>query len=143
MPAGPPDRPETSWPDRARAWRERIRARPHSHRIYQVVVAVVGGTLTIGGLALVPLPGPGWAIVILGLYVLASEFAWAERIRDLVVDRVKAWTRWLGRQSVAVRLAVGLATFLCVAGALWAVFALQGGAPGWVPANVVPPLPGL
>jgi hypothetical protein len=26
------------------------------------------------------LPGPGWAAVILGLVVLATEFAWAERV---------------------------------------------------------------
>jgi len=34
------------------------------------------------GLALVPLPGPGWLIVFLGLGIMATEFAWAERLLD-------------------------------------------------------------
>ena len=33
----------------------------------------------LAGLAMLVLPGPGWAAIILGLVVLASEYAWAHR----------------------------------------------------------------
>ena len=40
-------------------------------------VFVAGTGLVVLGLVLVPLPGPGWAVVIAGLAVLATEFTWA------------------------------------------------------------------
>ncbi|MEI6361399.1 MAG: PGPGW domain-containing protein [Actinomycetes bacterium] len=55
------------------------------HPIRWVVVAGVGSTLVVIGLALLVLPGPGIPILILGLIVLATEFAWAE----LVLRKVK------------------------------------------------------
>ena len=48
------------------------------HPIRWVVVAGVGSTLVVVGLVLMVLPGPGIPILILGLLVLATEFAWAE-----------------------------------------------------------------
>ena len=33
-------------------------------------------------LALLVLPGPGWVTIILGLMILAREFAWAERMLE-------------------------------------------------------------
>jgi uncharacterized protein (TIGR02611 family) len=55
-------------------------------------VFVAGWVIVIVGLALVPLPGPGWAIVFVGLSLLATEFAWAARLRD----RAQQWlTEWV------------------------------------------------
>lgn len=42
-------------------------------------VATVGGGLLAGGAVLLVLPGPGLLVIVAGLAVLASEFAWAER----------------------------------------------------------------
>ncbi len=94
------------------------------------------------GLVLVPFPGPGWLIVILGLLILASEFTWAQRLLDFVRDKVRAWTEWMKRQSLAVRMAVGLATAAFVGAVLYGV-ALLVGVPSWIPGQIVPPLPGL
>jgi hypothetical protein len=53
------------------------------------VVAVCGSTLLVLGAALVVLPGPfTLPLVIAGLAVLSTEFAWAERL--LVKSREKA-----------------------------------------------------
>ena len=41
-------------------------------------VFLAGTGLVVLGLILIPLPGPGWAVVIAGLAVLATEFTWAE-----------------------------------------------------------------
>ena len=43
-------------------------------------VLLAGTGLIVLGLILIPLPGPGWAVVIAGLAVLATEFTWAERL---------------------------------------------------------------
>ncbi|MBW3610729.1 MAG: PGPGW domain-containing protein [Actinobacteria bacterium] len=49
----------------------------------RVAVAAVGGALVIAGLVLSVLPGPGLALVIAGLAVLATEFAWANSALNL------------------------------------------------------------
>jgi uncharacterized protein (TIGR02611 family) len=107
-----------------------------------VVVGVIGGAIVVGGLALVPLPGPGWLIVFVGLGVLASEFEWAARLEHYARDKVVAWTRWVGRQSLVIRALIGLATMAFVAGVCYGVLVVYG-VPGWVPDNWVPQLPGL
>lgn len=127
---------------RLHAWREGIRARRTPHLIYRSVVGLVGCTLVIGGLALVPLPGPGWLIVILGLFVLASEFERADRLLQFTRKKVAAWTEWVGGQPWSVRIALGLATFVFVGCVVWAM-AVAFGVPAWVPDWLVPPLPGL
>src|ERR671933_2994244 len=100
----PPRRPM----DHVRVLRERIRARRASRLVYRFVVALLGVAITVGGLLLVPLPGPGWLIVLAGLAVLATEFEPARRLLDFAPGRLAAWTAWLGRQGVAVRAGVGL-----------------------------------
>lgn len=91
---------------------------------------------------MVPFPGPGWFVVILGLLILGSEFAWARRLLDVVRVQVHAWTAWMGRQPWYVRLAVGLATAAFVGLVLY-LTARFIGLPGWIPGSIVPPLPGL
>jgi hypothetical protein len=43
----------------------------------KIVVAVIGGTIVLFGVALLFLPGPGSVVIPIGLLILASEFAWA------------------------------------------------------------------
>ncbi|MBW4062147.1 PGPGW domain-containing protein [Candidatus Saccharibacteria bacterium] len=57
-------------------------------RLRQTAVFIVGFLLVIFGLVLIPLPFPGTPFIFLGLVVLASEFAWAEKH----VERVKRLT---------------------------------------------------
>jgi uncharacterized protein (TIGR02611 family) len=131
-----------TWVRWAKARRESIRRRPGAYRIYRIVVGIVGGAIVLGGLALIPLPGPGWVIVFVGLALLATEFEWAARVEKFARDQVRAWTRWLGRQSIVVRILVGLLTFGFVVAVLYGMFALLG-VPGWIPDSWVPDLPGL
>jgi uncharacterized protein (TIGR02611 family) len=99
---------------------------------YRVVVAVIGTAVVVGGLVLIPLPGPGWLIVFGGLAILATEFEWAGRLLDFARRHVLAWTRWVGRQSLLVRGLIGLLGLAFVWGVLWAYVALQG-VPRWMP----------
>ena len=43
----------------------------------KIVVAVIGGTIVLFGIALLVLPGPGLVVIPIGLLIMASEFAWA------------------------------------------------------------------
>jgi uncharacterized protein (TIGR02611 family) len=62
---------------------------------WRVLVAVVGATITLAGLVMIVTPGPGLVLVVLGLGILASEFAWARRLRDRAVDTAKRSARKL------------------------------------------------
>jgi uncharacterized protein (TIGR02611 family) len=103
---------------------------------------LVGTAVLVGGLFLVPLPGPGWLVVILGLAILASEFEWAHHLLQFVRRTVRAWTHWVGEQSLPVRGVIGVVALAFVGCVLWGMLALLG-VPGWVPDQVIPPLPGL
>jgi uncharacterized protein (TIGR02611 family) len=128
--------------DHVRVLRERIRSRRASRAVYRFVVALLGVAITFGGLLLVPLPGPGWLIVLAGLALLASEFDPARRLLEFARRTLRAWTAWLRRQGVAVRAGIGVGTLTCVAAGFWGA-AVVAGVPSWVPDVVVPPLPGL
>lgn len=137
------DAPEGRGPlDRFRRWRHGVRSRPSTYRVYRIVVGAIGLAITIGGLALVPLPGPGWLIVFVGIAILASEFESARKVEALGKRVLKSWTDWLQRQSGPVKALVGVATVAFVALVLYAV-ALVFGVPGWVPEGWVDWLPGL
>lgn len=45
----------------------------------RIVIAVMGTTMILIGLALLILPGPGLVVIPLGLAILGIEFAWANR----------------------------------------------------------------
>lgn len=45
----------------------------------QIVVAVVGTTVLLVGIALLVLPGPAFVVIPTGLAILSIEFAWARR----------------------------------------------------------------
>jgi len=46
----------------------------------RAVVAVIGFTVLLIGLAMVVLPGPAIVVIPLGLAILATEFVWARRL---------------------------------------------------------------
>lgn len=50
---------------------------------------IVGSAVVIGGLALLVLPGPGWVAIFFGFAILATEFEFAEKVRDWLVNLIK------------------------------------------------------
>ena len=118
--------------DRARAWREKIRQNKSLNASYRIGVAVVGTLIILAGLALVPLPGPGWLIVFVGLGILASEFGWARRLLDYAKAKVGAWTDWVQAQNWFVRILLGLGCLAIVVAAIYGYVWWQG-VPGWLP----------
>lgn len=45
----------------------------------RIAIAVVGGTMVILGVIMIVTPGPGLLGIVVGLTILAIEFAWARR----------------------------------------------------------------
>lgn len=50
---------------------------------WRIAVFTVGLLLLLAGAAMLVLPGPGWATIFVGIAILATEFAWAQRILAL------------------------------------------------------------
>lgn len=48
--------------------------------VRKVVIAVIGTTVLLIGIALIVLPGPAFIVIPIGLSILASEFIWARRV---------------------------------------------------------------
>lgn len=117
------------------AWRRKLRSNPTTARLYRLAVGGVGALIVIGGLLLVPLPGPGWLIVFAGLAVWASEFEWAQRLLDWVRDKVRAWNDWIRAQPLGVQGLAALLTAAFVVAVIWAVFKVSG-VPGFFPDGV-------
>jgi uncharacterized protein (TIGR02611 family) len=59
---------------------------PHPFR--WIIVATVGSTLVLLGIIFVFIPGPGLPLIVLGVAILATEFAWAQ----VVYIRIKSET---------------------------------------------------
>lgn len=62
--------------------RERARQNPLFNNLWRIGVGVSGLLVVLLGLLLVPLPGPGWAIVAVGVLIWATEFKWARGALD-------------------------------------------------------------
>lgn len=56
------------------------------NQLYRLAVGVVGSVMMLAGLVMIPLPipGPGWVTLFLGLAVLSTEFAWAHRVTSFI-----------------------------------------------------------
>jgi len=99
---------------------DKLRATPTGRLALKIGIGVLGALVIALGIILIPFPGPGWAIVILGLAILALEFTWAKKLLEFTRRQVKAWTSWVGRQSLPVRGVLGVVGLVFVAGVVWA-----------------------
>ena len=99
---------------------ERVRARQQRHRernrIFRFAFAVAGFIVLFAGLVMLVTPGPGIPVIILGLTMLALEFAWAERWLERVVDRAERAVEQVRHGSPAWRAAVLSIVGLAAAG---------------------------
>jgi uncharacterized protein (TIGR02611 family) len=131
--------------DIKRSWargRDRLRERPVADFVYRVVVAVVGTVVLAVGVVAIPYPGPGWAIVFLGLAILATEFRAAQVALHWVKLRYEAVMAWFARQHIAVKALSAAFTGLVVVASLWGLGALYwaGGLIGFEPAWLQSPI---
>jgi uncharacterized protein (TIGR02611 family) len=131
--ADPHAMPENGEPSR-HGWRGRInrtldtiRAHPTGRIALKVAVGTLGALVVALGIALIPLPGPGWAIVILGLAIWAIEFVWAKHLLHYTRRQVSSWTHWVGRQSLGLRFVIGAVGLVFVSAVVWSSVRISTG----------------
>jgi uncharacterized protein (TIGR02611 family) len=90
----------------------------HSKRIF---TAVIGVSVVLIGIVLIPYPGPGWLIVFAGFAILATEFEFAARALEWLKDKYESWLNWLKRQHVSLQITVLAFTGLVVVVTVWLV----------------------
>jgi uncharacterized protein (TIGR02611 family) len=72
----------------------------------RLLVFIVGVAVLAAGVAMLALPGPGVVVIIVGLVILATEFAWAERMLDKTTEKAAgAATKVTGNKSGQLALA--------------------------------------
>jgi uncharacterized protein (TIGR02611 family) len=91
-----------------------VRALPGGRLGWRIAVTVVGVAVIIGGIILLPLPGPGWLIIFAGLGLLGTEYEWAARLLRWVRHYVLAWTRWAAAQPLWIRVVGGTLSVLAL-----------------------------
>ena len=102
---------------------------------WRTVILVVGLTIVGLGTFFLLFPGPGWAVIFVGLIILATEYAWAQRL----LNPLKAFTSRLAilftsREFHEKRMKVILVTTMVIitlAYAYWSKWGatMQGFAP--------------
>lgn len=105
-------------------WRDRLRERRAADLAYRLAVGVVGLLVLAVGIVAIPYPGPGWAIVFVGLAILATEFDWARRLLAYARERYDTAMAWFKRQGLWVQALGALFTFAVVMGTVWLLGAL-------------------
>jgi len=84
--------------------------------VKRLVVLVVGIAFLGAGFAMIPLPGPGFLIILIGFIVLATEFVWAERALDRVRGRAAAAAGALNEQRISRAFAAVTGVALIIGG---------------------------
>jgi uncharacterized protein (TIGR02611 family) len=106
---------------------ERIRAKRAGRLALRIGIGTLGTLVVALGIVLIPFPGPGWAIVILGLAIWAIEFVWAKNLLEFTKRHVQSWTRWIGRRTLPMRALIGVVGLVFVGAIVWASVRLSFG----------------
>lgn len=100
-------------------WREQMYATRLGRVGVKLAVAFVGTLVVAIGVLLLPLPGPGWVIILAGLAILALEFHWARRLLMFTREQLRRWTRLVRDGSWVVKVASVGGLLLVIGAALW------------------------
>jgi uncharacterized protein (TIGR02611 family) len=107
-------------------WRDLLRDKPAAELGYRIAVAIIGLAVLAVCILAIPYPGPGWAIVFVGLAILATEFDWARRLLAYTRERYDKVMAWFRRQGRWVQATGAALTGAIVVATLWLL-----GAVGW------------
>jgi uncharacterized protein (TIGR02611 family) len=88
------------------------------------IILVLGLTIVGLGIFFLLFPGPGWAVILVGLIILATEYAWAQRLLNPVQEFSSRIARLVVSQEYRVRrsnvILVFTVVFVTIAYAYWA-----------------------
>ena len=112
-------------------WLERLRLKIARNKalelVYRLVVLAIGSVILLAGVAMLVFPGPGWAAIVLGLLILATEFRWAEILLEPLQRLInKLASRAKDPQARAENIVFVLVAVIAIALALWWYLARYG-----------------
>ena len=58
-------------------------------QLKRLIIAVIGFTVLLIGMAMIVLPGPAIIVVPVGLAILAGEFAWARNVLKKIKTKIQ------------------------------------------------------
>jgi uncharacterized protein (TIGR02611 family) len=107
--------------------REIMARTPVTLLVWHLLVVTIGVTFLLAGLAMLVVPGPGTLFIVLGIFVLSTEYTWAKRamgpIRSIIATATVWWQDPLLRK---IRRQVVLSfSFLVLAAAAWYLYEYQ------------------
>jgi hypothetical protein len=70
-------------------FRNWVKSSPAGALAWRLAVGFLGGLITFFGIIFLVTPGPGIPILVIGLGILASEFAWAKRAVEKAKESAK------------------------------------------------------
>lgn len=95
------------------------KARP---RVIRALYAAVGITVLLAGVIMLVTPGPAFAIIPIGLFILALEFSWAESALERSLEQAEAAKRKAAETTKTQRILTATAGVLAVAAVVaWAL----------------------
>ena len=87
--------------------RHRLRLDKMPKMVRVIFASVIGGAVLIAGIIMIVTPGPAFVLIPLGLLLLASEFKWAERWAQRLVDAIgnvrAKWRTWKRRRAAQAK----------------------------------------
>jgi uncharacterized protein (TIGR02611 family) len=94
-------------------WRERVRGNTLLNNAWRIAVFTLGMAVLLAGVAMLVLPGPGWAAIFVGFAILATEFAWANAALMWAKDKAsrakdRALDPRVRRRNTVIAVAAGL-----------------------------------
>lgn len=64
----------------------------------RLIIAVIGFTVLLTGIAMIVLPGPAIVVIPIGLAILATEYVWAKKILKRVKSSASSVKGWVSKQ---------------------------------------------
>jgi uncharacterized protein (TIGR02611 family) len=91
-----------------------------AHILVRLGRITAGFLVVLLGVVMVPLPGPGWLIVLGGLLILSKDFAWAERTVSIVRRRIPSTAD--GRIAPRTWAVMSVGAVVGIGGSVWWAF---------------------
>jgi uncharacterized protein (TIGR02611 family) len=92
-----------------------------TRHLKRTLIAIAGTIVILVGIVLIPYPGPGWLVVFAGLAILATEFAFAERLLARGRRYFKAWEEWVKKQGWPIQILILAFTGIVIVLTIWLV----------------------
>ncbi len=94
-----------------------IKRTPAGRLVWRIVIGLIGGAITVAGAVALIGPGPGILVLLAGLGILATEFAWAGRVMHYTRDVAN-------RTAARTGMKPWVKYFILAGGALFSIIAI-------------------